>query len=104
MHGKCANEFEEPACCALKHNTPCGVAIGKDAYEAYMKAYEVIQLQYLVELLPLIEKLIRRLQKKWLKYFLEVIAAPDYDEDALEVLKTKKNLRVIKCNNNPKDR
>ena len=36
------------------------------------------------------------------KIFLEVIAAPDYDEDALEVLKTKKNLRVIKFNNNPK--
>ena len=38
------------------------------------------------------------------KIFLEVVAAPEYDEDALEVLRTKKNLRVIKCNNTPKDK
>lgn len=37
------------------------------------------------------------------KIFLEVVIAPEFDEDALEVLKTKKNLRVIKCNNAPKD-
>lgn len=30
---KCASEFEDPACCALKHNTPCGVAIGTDGYK-----------------------------------------------------------------------
>ena len=36
---KCANEFDEPACCALKHNTPCGVAIGESAYEAYVNEY-----------------------------------------------------------------
>jgi len=53
---KCASEFEDPSCCALKHNTPCGVAIGTDAYEAYMKAYEVDPTSILVELLPLTEK------------------------------------------------
>lgn len=42
--------------------------------------------------------------EEMVKIFLEVVAAPDFDEDALEILKTKKNLRVIKCNNNPKDK
>ena len=42
--------------------------------------------------------------EEMVKIFLEVIAAPEYDEDALEVLRTKKNLRVIKCNTKPCDK
>lgn len=100
---KCVNEFEEPVCCALKHNTPCGVASGKDIYEAYMKAYEVDKASIFGGIVAFNRKVDKKTAEEMVKIFLEVIAAPDYDEDALEILKTKKNLRVLKCHNAPKD-
>jgi phosphoribosylaminoimidazolecarboxamide formyltransferase/IMP cyclohydrolase len=99
---KCASEFEEPSCCALKHNTPCGVAIGTDSYEAYMKAYEVDPTSIFGGIVAFNRKVDKKTAEEMVKIFLEVIAAPEYDEDALEVLKTKKNLRVLKFNNTPK--
>ena len=97
---KCANEFEEPSCCALKHNTPCGVAIGK---EAYMKAYNVDSTSIFGGIVAFNRKVDKKTAEEMVKIFLEVIAAPEYDEDALEVLKTKKNLRVLRMHNTPKD-
>lgn len=99
---KCASEFEDPSCCALKHNTPCGVAIGTDAYEAYMKAYEVDPTSIFGGIVAFNRKVDKRTAEEMVKIFLEVIAAPEYDEDAIDVLKTKKNLRVLKFNNTPK--
>lgn len=100
---KCVSEFEEPACCALKHNTPCGVAIGESPYEAYMKAYDVDPTSIFGGIVAFNRKLDKKTAEEMVKIFLEVIAAPDYDEDAIEVLKTKKNLRVLKINNTPQD-
>lgn len=99
---KCVNEFDEPACCALKHNTPCGVATGESAYEAYMKAYEVDPTSIFGGIIGFNRKVDKKTAEEMVKIFLEVIAAPDYDDDALEVLKTKKNLRVLKFNSTPK--
>lgn len=99
---KCANEFDEPACCALKHNTPCGVATGESAYEAYMKAYEVDPTSIFGGIIGFNRKVDKATAEEMVKIFLEVIAAPDYDDDALEVLKTKKNLRVLKFHSTPK--
>ena len=99
---KCANEFDEPACCALKHNTPCGVAVGNDVYEAYMKAYEVDPTSIFGGIIGFNRKVDKKAAEEMVKIFLEVIAAPDYDDDALEILKTKKNLRVLKFQNTPK--
>lgn len=101
---KCANEFEEPACCALKHNTPCGVAIGNDPYEAYTKAYEVDPTSIFGGIVAFNRKVDKKTAEEMVKIFLEVIAAPDYDDDAIEVLKTKKNLRVLKVHKTPQDK
>ncbi|MBD7912331.1 MULTISPECIES: bifunctional phosphoribosylaminoimidazolecarboxamide formyltransferase/IMP cyclohydrolase [Clostridium] len=100
---KCANEFEEPSCCALKHNTPCGVAIGENPYEAYMKAYKVDPTSIFGGIVAFNRKVDKKTAEEMVKIFLEVIAAPDYDEDALEVLKTKKNLRVLRVSKTPQD-
>lgn len=99
---KCANEFEETACCALKHNTPCGVATGETSYDAYMKAYNVDPTSIFGGIVAFNKKVDKSTAEEMVKIFLEVIAAPEYDEEALEVLKTKKNLRVLKFNNVPK--
>lgn len=100
---KCVNEFDEPACCALKHNTPCGVAIGEDSYEAYAKAYKVDPTSIFGGIVAFNRKVDKKTAEEMVKIFLEVIAAPEYDEDAIEVLKQKKNLRVLKVNSKPKD-
>ena len=101
---KCANEFEEPSCCALKHNTPCGVAIGENPYEAYTKAYAVDPTSIFGGIVAFNRKVDKKTAEEMVKIFLEVIAAPDYDDDALEVLKTKKNLRVLKVHKTPQDK
>ena len=96
-------EFEEIACCGLKHNTPCGVAIGETPFEVYTKAYNADPTSIFGGIVAINRKIDKATAEEMVKIFLEVVAAPDFDEDALEVLKTKKNLRVIKCNNTPQD-
>ena len=98
---KVANEFEETACCALKHNTPCGVAIGDTAVEAYTKAHDVDPTSIFGGIVAINKKIDKATAEEMVKIFLEVVAAPEFDEEALEVLKTKKNLRVLKCNVKP---
>lgn len=101
---KVANEFEEIACCALKHNTPCGVAVGKSALDAYSKAYSCDNVSIFGGIVALNTKVTKEAAEEMKKTFLEIIIAPEFEEDALEVLKTKKNLRVIKCTNKPSDK
>lgn len=101
---KVACEFEEPACCALKHNTPCGAAVGESAYDSYVKAYECDKISIFGGIVALNRKVDKATAEEMVKIFLEIVAAPDFDDDALEVLKVKKNLRIIKCNNTPKNK
>ncbi|MBV1822290.1 bifunctional phosphoribosylaminoimidazolecarboxamide formyltransferase/IMP cyclohydrolase, partial [Bacteroidales bacterium MSK.15.36] len=97
-------EFEEIACCALKHNSPCGVAIGNTLCEAYKKAYECDPVSIFGGIVAFNRKVDKETARELVKIFLEVIIAPDYDDDALEILKAKKNLRIIKCNTKPSDK
>lgn len=101
---KVACEFEEVACCGLKHNTPCGVAIGENAFEVYKKAHDADPTSIFGGIVALNTKVDKATAEEMSKTFLEVVAAPEFDEEALEVLKLKKNLRVIKCNNKPNDK
>ena len=101
---KVVNEFQETACCALKHNTPCGVAVGKTTIEAYTKAHDVDPTSIFGGIVAINKKIDKVTAEEMVKIFLEVVAAPDFDEDALEILKAKKNLRVIKCNVKPCDK
>ncbi|EOU2005189.1 bifunctional phosphoribosylaminoimidazolecarboxamide formyltransferase/IMP cyclohydrolase [Clostridium perfringens] len=98
---KVACEFEETACCALKHNTPCGVAVGENLKEVYLKAYDADPVSIFGGIVAINRKIDKATAEEMVKIFLEVVAAPEFDEDALEVLRSKKNLRVIKCKNIP---
>lgn len=97
-------EFEETACCALKHNTPCGVALGDSVSEAYNKAYNCDPTSIFGGIVAVNKKLDVKTAEEMVKIFLEVVAAPDFEEEALEILKTKKNLRIIKCLVPPQDK
>lgn len=101
---KVVNEFEEITCCALKHNTPCGVAVGTSALDVYVKAYNCDSVSIFGGIVALNTKVTKEAAEEMKKTFLEIIIAPEFEEDALEVLKTKKNLRVIKCGSKPSDK
>lgn len=97
-------EFTEPACCGLKHSTPCGAAIGKNVYEAYIKAYECDPVSIFGGIVALNKEVDADTAREMVKIFLEIVIAPSFTDEALEVLRTKKNLRVIKCKHTPQDK
>ena len=84
---------------AIKHSTPCGVAIGATGYDSYMKAYEADPQSIFGGIVAVNYKVDKATAIEMNKIFLEIVAAPDFDEDALEVLKGKKNLRILKLKN-----
>ena len=101
---KVVNEFDEIACCALKHNTPCGVAVADTVRDAYIRAYNCDTVSIFGGIVALNRKIDKETAEKMIEIFLEVVAAPEFDDDALEILRAKKNLRVIKCNRKPADK
>ncbi|MHC6179170.1 bifunctional phosphoribosylaminoimidazolecarboxamide formyltransferase/IMP cyclohydrolase [Clostridium sp. JNZ X4-2] len=101
MAWKAVNEFDGICCVAVKHNTPCGVAIGEDLHEAYVKAYECDPTSIFGGIIALNRKLDAVTAEEIVKIFVEIVIAPDFDETAVEILKKKKNLRIIKCEAKP---
>ena len=84
---------------AVKHATPCGVAIGNTGYESYNKAYQADPQSIFGGIVAVNYTIDKATAEKMNEIFLEIVAAPSFDEDALEVLQKKKNLRVLKLRN-----
>jgi len=97
-------EFTEPVCCALKHNSPCGAAIAENICEAYKKTYDCDPISIFGGIVGFNQKVDVATAQELIKTFLEVVVAPDYEVAALEILKGKKNLRVIKAFNKPENK
>jgi phosphoribosylaminoimidazolecarboxamide formyltransferase/IMP cyclohydrolase len=92
-------EFESPACCIIKHTNPCGTAIGTSLREAYIKAYEadpVSAFGSIIALNQMVDGATVNELANVHKLFVEAIIAPGYESDALSILSSKKNLRVLK--------
>ncbi len=91
------SEFYDVNCCAIvKHTTPCGVALGKTLNEAYMKAFDADPISAFGGIFAFSQTVDKEIAKHASSVFLEVIVAPDFTPEAVEILKTKKNLRIIK--------
>ena len=88
-------EFDAPFCVGLKHMNPCGAAIGKDVVEAWTKAYEADKVSIFGGIVAVNRPLTKEAAELMKPIFLEIIMAPKFEEGALEVLTTKKNLRLI---------
>lgn len=101
---KLVNEFDSIACCAVKHNSPCGAAMGNTVYDAYEKTYNCDTVSIFGGIVAFNRCVDLKTAEELKKIFLEVIIAPDFDKDALEALMAKKNLRVIKCTQAPSDK
>ncbi len=93
---KVVGEFEEPASCAIKHSTPCGVAVADNIYTAYTKAHDCDPVSIFGGIVALNREVDSKTAEELKKIFLEIVIAPSFTDEALEILKSKKNLRVIK--------
>lgn len=89
-------EFDEPAVVAVKHANPCGVGVGKDIYEAYVKAYDADAISIFGGIVALNREVDERTALEISKIFLEIVIAPSYTEEALKVIAAKKNIRILK--------
>ena len=101
---KVANEFEVPACCGFKHSTPCGVGIADSVYESYIKAYNCDPISIFGGIVAFNKEVDGETANELKKIFLEIVIAPNFTDEALEILKTKKNLRVIRAYQKPCDK
>lgn len=84
------------ACVIVKHGNPCGAAIGKDNTEAYLKAFETDTVSPFGGIIAFNQKLDFNTSAEVDKLFSEIILAPDFESDALELLMKKKNRRLIR--------
>lgn len=89
-------EFDEPTVVASKHANPCGVGVGFDLLSAYTKAYECDPTSIYGGIVAANRTIDAATAEEMSKIFLEIIIAPDFTEDALEILTKKKNVRLLK--------
>jgi phosphoribosylaminoimidazolecarboxamide formyltransferase / IMP cyclohydrolase len=94
-------EFDAPASAIIKHTNPCGCAEGATLAESYRRAFEADPVSAYGGVLAFNRPLDSDTASEIAKTFIEAIAAPDYSEDALQVLRDKKNLRLLKVAGGP---
>ncbi|MGY8903149.1 MAG: bifunctional phosphoribosylaminoimidazolecarboxamide formyltransferase/IMP cyclohydrolase [Burkholderiales bacterium] len=92
---ECVKCFAEPACVIVKHANPCGVALGVDALEAYNKAFQTDPSSAFGGIIALNCPLQLQEALQISKQFVEVLIAPAFSDDALEVFKAKANVRLL---------
>ncbi|MBQ2108272.1 MAG: bifunctional phosphoribosylaminoimidazolecarboxamide formyltransferase/IMP cyclohydrolase, partial [Bacteroidales bacterium] len=88
-------DFEEPFCVALKHMNPCGAAIGSTIEEAWQAAYEADKVSIYGGIVGVNRELTAEIALGMKPIFLEIVIAPSFSPEALEILSAKKNLRVL---------
>jgi phosphoribosylaminoimidazolecarboxamide formyltransferase/IMP cyclohydrolase len=93
---ECVKSFEAPACVIVKHANPCGVAVGKDALEAYSKAFQTDPTSAFGGIIAFNRTVDKAAAEAVVKQFVEVLMAPDFTPEALEVFKPKVNVRLMK--------
>ncbi len=91
-----AEFFDVNACVIIKHTNPCGAALGKTLMDAWQKALDCDPLSAFGGIVAFTKKVDLDIAKMLTSMFLEVIIAPDFTDEAVEELKKKKNLRVVK--------
>ena len=97
---QCLSEFKGSAACVIvKHNSPCGVGVGKNISDSFSRALNVDSLSAFGGVVALNKKCTVGLAKKINKVFFEIIIAPSFDAGSLKIFSKKKNLRVLSLKN-----
>ena len=96
---KCLKEFKEPTSIIIKHTNPCGVASAKKIETAFLRSYQGDPKSAFGGIILLNKKINLHLAKKIFKNFFEMVVAPSFDENAISLLKQKKNLILLKIPN-----
>jgi len=96
---ECIKQFnDEPTCVIVKHANPCGVATGKNLFEAYDRAYQTDPESAFGGIIAVNQTLDNKTAQAIIdRQFVEVIIAPDAEQDAIESIKAKKNVRLLVC-------
>ncbi|TFZ06478.1 bifunctional phosphoribosylaminoimidazolecarboxamide formyltransferase/IMP cyclohydrolase [Ramlibacter henchirensis] len=92
---ECVKSFDAPACVIVKHANPCGVALGKDPLEAYSKAFKTDPTSAFGGIIALNRPLDGAAAQAVARQFVEVLMAPAFAPEALEVFKAKANVRLL---------
>ena len=95
----CIREFDEPACVVVKHANPCGVAVGNDLLDVYNRAFNADSLSAFGGIIALNRACTVPIAEAITTVFVEIVLAPSFDVEALDILKKKKNLRVLELGN-----
>ncbi|MDR1852818.1 MAG: bifunctional phosphoribosylaminoimidazolecarboxamide formyltransferase/IMP cyclohydrolase [Propionibacteriaceae bacterium] len=88
-------DFDQPACAIIKHANPCGIAVGSDIATAHRLAHECDPVSAYGGVISVNRPVTLELAQQVKPIFTEVIIAPEYEPEALELLQTKKNLRIL---------
>src|SRR4051812_27149408 len=88
-------DFEVPACAIVKHNNPCGAALGATIEQAYANAFACDPMSAYGGIIALNRKVDKATAERLHQQFIEVLIAPGYDDDALAVLTQKQNIRIL---------
>tara|TARA_B100000287_G_C20658402_1_gene789301 strand:+ start:176 stop:1714 length:1539 start_codon:yes stop_codon:yes gene_type:complete len=94
---ECVKEFKEPACVIVKHANPCGVAESNSIYNAYDLAYKTDPTSAFGGVIAFNKKIdFETAREMNSRQFIEVVIAPEFDEDAIKEFANKKNIRILK--------
>ena len=94
-------DFDEPCCAIVKHNNPCGCALGRDAADAYARAFACDPASAFGGVISLNRRVDLASAEAIDKQFVEVLLAPGFDADALALLQRKKNVRLLELDGIP---
>ncbi len=92
---ECVKSFDAPACVIVKHANPCGVAVGADPLEAYRKAFQTDPTSAFGGIIALNRTVDAAAAQAIGQQFVEVLMAPGFTPEALEVFKSKVNVRIL---------
>jgi phosphoribosylaminoimidazolecarboxamide formyltransferase/IMP cyclohydrolase len=94
---RAADDFAAPCVAIIKHANPCGIAVGEDVAQAHRRAHDCDPVSAFGGVIAVNRTVTVALAEQIAPIFTEVVCAPDFDPAALEILRAKKNLRLLRC-------
>jgi phosphoribosylaminoimidazolecarboxamide formyltransferase/IMP cyclohydrolase len=98
---RAAFDYTDPAVAIIKHANPCGIAVGADTAQAHRKAHECDPVSAYGGVIAANRPVTAEMARQVAEVFTEVVVAPEFEPEALEILTQKKNVRLLRCASGP---